>query len=64
MFLGRVIKKVVLLLLLIGESVDLDEALVSAESPAMLLPPLAAEPLSLRLGGEDVHLVLLGVLGL
>ena len=28
------------------------------ESPASLLPPLAAELLSLRMGGEDVHLVL------
>lgn len=46
----------------------LEEALLSgqtaAESPATLLPPLAAEPLSLRLGGEDVHLVLHAVLGL
>lgn len=49
-------------LLLAGESVALEEApdsgQAAAESPAMLLPPLAAEPLLLRLGGEDVHLVL------
>lgn len=55
-------KEVVLLLLLMGESVGLEEALVSgqtsAESPATLAPPPAAEPPSLRLGGEDVHLVL------
>lgn len=30
---------------------------MSAESPAVLLLPLGAEPLSLRLGGKDVHLV-------
>lgn len=51
-----------LLLLLMGESVALEEAPASAQtaaaSPAMLVLPLAAEPLSLRLGGEDVHLVL------
>lgn len=40
-----------LLLLLMGESLPL----TPAESPVSLLPPLAAEPLSLRLGGEDVH---------
>lgn len=54
-----------LLLLSMGESVGLEEAPVSAqtaaESPAVLLPPLAAEPLSLRLGGEDVHLALRAV---
>lgn len=49
-------------LLLMGESVVLDEALVSrptdAESPATLLPASAAEPLALWLGGDDVHLAL------
>ena len=48
-------------LLLHWESVGLDEASVStqtaAASPAALLPPLAEERLSLRLGGEDVHRV-------
>lgn len=34
-------------------------ALESAvEGPALVLPPLAAEPLSLLLGGDDVHFVL------
>lgn len=37
-----------------GESLPLTPAV----SPVSLLPPLAAEPLSLRLGGEDVHLAL------
>ncbi len=50
-----------LLLLLMGESVGFEEALVSGQTatefPATFLPPLAAEPLSLRLGGDDVHLV-------
>ena len=54
-------KELVLPLLLVGESVGLVEALASghtaAESPATSLTPLAAELLSLRLGGEDVHLV-------
>lgn len=45
-------------LLLMGESVGLEEALVSAaESPVTLLPLLAAWLLSLRLGGVDDHLV-------
>lgn len=39
-------------LLLLGESVALESAV---EGPA--LAPLAAEPLSLRLGGDEVHLV-------
>lgn len=44
-----------------GESVGLEEAVLAqtaAESSAVLLPPLAAKPLPLRLGGEDVHLAL------
>lgn len=45
-----------------GESLALEEALVSEQaavgSPASLLPPLTTVPLFLRVGGEDVHLVL------
>lgn len=37
-----------------GESLPL----TPAESPVSLPPPLVAELLSLRLGGEDVHLAL------
>lgn len=56
-----ILKEVVLLLLLPGESVGLEVAPESgqtaAECPAVVLSPLAAEPLSLWLGGEDVQRV-------
>lgn len=39
-----------------GELVGLESALESGQV-ALVLSPLAAEPLSLRFGGEDVHLV-------
>lgn len=57
-------KDAALPLLLLGESEGLAEALMSgltaAASPVVEpLPSLAAEMLSLRLGGEDVHLVFL-----
>lgn len=45
----------VLPLLVLEESVVLESAI---DGPALVLPPLAAEPLSLLLGGDDVHLVL------
>lgn len=61
----RITKEVLLLLLVLGESLGLEAGLESgqtvAKSAALAPPPLAAEPLSLRLGGEDVHLVLRAV---
>lgn len=55
-------------LLLMGESVAFELALGSgqtaAESPVWLLPPLAVELLSWRVGGEDVHLALLAFFAL
>lgn len=52
-------------LLLPGESVAFAvSGEPAAETPGWLLPLLAAEPLSLRDGGEDVHLVLRALLAL